>query len=225
LDTEKLQELTVADSKSLSSTPSSSSPKPTLSMSHHILSLFKPKTRQFKRYKSFFDELQGRYGYLFRHLKTRFLERKKFNVLAQHLQEVMEDSLPNMVDDHVKELTKTQVYSLVRNYMTGHILHVHPTQANQASAQEQQYQLYLTMKDNPNCNMMIYQFGFHLRSSLKDLSLLILLVDLLPFTLGRSTMMLILGENSVKRQKTSEHGSYVMGEYSSGQSKEGESGL
>nr|GEV14198.1 hypothetical protein [Tanacetum cinerariifolium] len=58
---------------------------------------------------SFFDELQGRYGYLFRHLKTRFLARKKFNLLAQHLQEVMEEALPNMVDDHVKELTKTQV--------------------------------------------------------------------------------------------------------------------
>nr|GEY25811.1 hypothetical protein [Tanacetum cinerariifolium] len=45
----------------------------------------------------------------FRHLKTRFLARKKFNVLAQHLQKVMEEALPNMVDDRVKELTKTQV--------------------------------------------------------------------------------------------------------------------
>ncbi|GJS40314.1 hypothetical protein Tco_0565357 [Tanacetum coccineum] len=35
--------------------------------------------------------------------------KMKFNVLAQHLQEVMEESLPKMVDDHVKELTKTQV--------------------------------------------------------------------------------------------------------------------
>nr|GEZ92729.1 hypothetical protein [Tanacetum cinerariifolium] len=33
---------------------------------------------------------------------TRFLARKKFNVLAQHFQEVMEESLPNMVDDRVK---------------------------------------------------------------------------------------------------------------------------
>nr|GEU33813.1 hypothetical protein [Tanacetum cinerariifolium] len=49
--------------------------------------------------------------YLFGNLKikTRFLARKKFNVLAQHLQEVMEESLPNMVD------------SSVRNYMSGHI--------------------------------------------------------------------------------------------------------
>ncbi|GJX21718.1 hypothetical protein Tco_0226163 [Tanacetum coccineum] len=49
-----------------------------------------PKTGRFKRYKSFFDELQGRYGYLFEHLKARFMPRKKFNVLAQHLQEVKE---------------------------------------------------------------------------------------------------------------------------------------
>ncbi|GJZ76644.1 hypothetical protein Tco_0641316 [Tanacetum coccineum] len=48
-------------------------------------------------------------NYLFEHLKTRFMPRKKFNVLAQHLQEIMEESLPTMVDDRVKEHTKTQV--------------------------------------------------------------------------------------------------------------------
>nr|GEY09272.1 hypothetical protein [Tanacetum cinerariifolium] len=37
------------------------------------------------------------------------MQRKKFNVLAKHLQEVMEESLPKMVDDRVKEHTKTQV--------------------------------------------------------------------------------------------------------------------
>ncbi|GJU39001.1 hypothetical protein Tco_1191958 [Tanacetum coccineum] len=41
--------------------------------------------------------------------EDEFLARKKFNMLAQHFQEVMEESLPNMVDDRVKELTKTQV--------------------------------------------------------------------------------------------------------------------
>ncbi|GKA34385.1 hypothetical protein Tco_0720814 [Tanacetum coccineum] len=40
---------------------------------------------------------------------TRFLARTKFNVLAPHLQEVMEEALPKMVDDRVKELTKTEV--------------------------------------------------------------------------------------------------------------------
>ncbi|GKB01040.1 retrovirus-related pol polyprotein from transposon TNT 1-94 [Tanacetum coccineum] len=94
--------------------------------------------------------------------------RKKFRVLAQYLQEVMEESLPNMVDDRVKEVTKTQVPiyvaeglilerikmqvkvdSSVRSYMSNHIFHVHLTQASQAFAHKQQYQLYLTMKDNP----------------------------------------------------------------------------
>ncbi|GJT34080.1 hypothetical protein Tco_0924499 [Tanacetum coccineum] len=48
---------------------------------------------------SFFDELQGRYGYLFEHLKKRLMPGKKLNVLAQHLQEILEESLPTMVDD------------------------------------------------------------------------------------------------------------------------------
>ncbi|GKB22516.1 hypothetical protein Tco_0861917 [Tanacetum coccineum] len=78
-DIEKLQELTVTDPKPSSSTPSSSSPKLKLSASQHILSLFKPKTGRFKCYKSFFDELQGCYGYLFEHLKKMFMPRKKFH--------------------------------------------------------------------------------------------------------------------------------------------------
>ncbi|GJW35778.1 hypothetical protein Tco_0058698 [Tanacetum coccineum] len=116
------EELTITDSKPSSSTPSSSPPKPTLSMSQHILSLFKLKTGRFKRYKSFFDELQGRYGYLFGHLKTRFTARKKFNVLAQHLQDVMEEALPKIVDDRVKELTMTHMQFSKNARIFRHIL-------------------------------------------------------------------------------------------------------
>ncbi|GKC08477.1 hypothetical protein Tco_1000087 [Tanacetum coccineum] len=101
-NTEKLQELMVNDPLPSSFTPSSSSPKSKLSASQHILSLFKSKTGRFKRYKSFFDKLQGCYGYLFEHLKTRC------------------------------DLARTRESS-----------------ASPASAQEQQYQLNLTMKDNP----------------------------------------------------------------------------
>ncbi|GJT12192.1 hypothetical protein Tco_0859234 [Tanacetum coccineum] len=71
LDTEKLQELTVTDPPPSFSTPSSSLPKLKISATNRLLSLFKPKPGRFKRYKSFFDELQGRYGYLFERLKTR----------------------------------------------------------------------------------------------------------------------------------------------------------
>ncbi|GJT11356.1 hypothetical protein Tco_0858398 [Tanacetum coccineum] len=130
-DTEKLQELTENVPTPSSSTPSSSSPKLIIYVTNRLLSLFKSKTktRHFKRYKSFFDEIQGHYGYLFAHLKKKFMPKKKFHELGGYLQEVMEESLPKMVD------------ASVRSYMSGHILHVHPAQAAPASAQEQQYQL------------------------------------------------------------------------------------
>ncbi|GJX98692.1 hypothetical protein Tco_0355711 [Tanacetum coccineum] len=81
-DTEKLQELTVTDTKT---THSSSSLSTNLSTTNRLLSLFKAKPARFKRYKNFFQELQGRYGYLFAHLKARFLSRKSFDTLADHL--------------------------------------------------------------------------------------------------------------------------------------------
>ncbi|GKC31472.1 hypothetical protein Tco_1038766, partial [Tanacetum coccineum] len=73
------------------------------------------KPARFKRYKNFFQELQGRYTYLFEHLKERFLSRKSFDTLADHLQEVMVESLPTMVDTHIKEQVKKQVPKQVRD--------------------------------------------------------------------------------------------------------------
>nr|GFC21867.1 hypothetical protein [Tanacetum cinerariifolium]GFC21874.1 hypothetical protein [Tanacetum cinerariifolium] len=70
-DTKKLQELTVPHT-----TPSSSSPSNKLSHTNCLLSLFKVKHARFKHYKSFFQELQGRYGYLFEHLRAKFMPRK-----------------------------------------------------------------------------------------------------------------------------------------------------
>ncbi|GJR73506.1 hypothetical protein Tco_0085871 [Tanacetum coccineum] len=207
-DTKKLQELTETDT---TPTPSSSSLNTKLSTTNRLLSLFKAKPARFKRYKSFFQELQGRYGYLFEHLKAKFLSRKSFDTLADHLQEVMVESLPTMVDKHIKEQVEKQVPeqvkvqvpvyvakglllerqqnkeetdkmiakamlqergrlqaeissqiqqaidnhipslvdASVRNYMSGHILHVHPAQPQTTYVPEQQYQLYLSMKNNP----------------------------------------------------------------------------
>ncbi|GKB47725.1 hypothetical protein Tco_0898478 [Tanacetum coccineum] len=180
-DTEKLQELTVTDT---TPTPSSSSSNTKLSTTNRLLSLFKAKPTRFKRYKSFFQELQGRYGYLFKHLKARFLSRKSFDTLADHLQEVMVESQHTMVDNNIKEQDQkrkflsslslsssergklqdeissqiqkaidTNIPSLVdasvRSYMSGYILHVHPAQPQTTSVPEQQYQLYLSMKADP----------------------------------------------------------------------------
>ncbi|GJY27162.1 hypothetical protein Tco_0401888 [Tanacetum coccineum] len=81
-DTEKLQELTETHTQT---TSSSRSQNTKLSRANRLLSLFKAKPARFKRYKNFFQELQGRYTYLFEHLKERFLSRKSFDTLADHL--------------------------------------------------------------------------------------------------------------------------------------------
>ncbi|GJR20325.1 hypothetical protein Tco_0968852 [Tanacetum coccineum] len=208
-NTEKLQELMVTDTKT---TPSSRSPITNLSKTNRLLSLFKAKPARFKRYKNFFQELQGRYTYLFEHLKARFLSRNQhLKLLLIELQEVIVVSLPLKVDIHIKEQVKkqvpeqvrdqvpvyvaeglilerqntkeemkrmiakailqergniqakissqiqkaidnhipSQVDALVRSYMSGHILHVHPVQSQTPSIPKQQYQLYLSMKVDP----------------------------------------------------------------------------
>ncbi|GKG20490.1 hypothetical protein Tco_0380291, partial [Tanacetum coccineum] len=87
-DIEKLQELT-----DTYTTPSSSSSPTKLSKTNRLLSLFKAKPTRFKRYKSFFQELQGRYSYLFARLRARFMPRKSFNTLADNLHDVMVETL------------------------------------------------------------------------------------------------------------------------------------
>ncbi|GJY82443.1 hypothetical protein Tco_0495819 [Tanacetum coccineum] len=44
------------------------------------------------------------------HLKIRFLARTKFNELAQHLQEVMEESLPKMVDERMHFIKNARIF-------------------------------------------------------------------------------------------------------------------
>ncbi|GJZ40431.1 hypothetical protein Tco_0586994, partial [Tanacetum coccineum] len=183
-DTEKLQEWTDTPY----TTSSSSSPYKKLAKTNRLLSLFKTKPARFKHYKSFFHELQGRYGYLFAHLRSRFMPRKLFNTLVDNLQDVMVETLPAIVDKHIKEQVVKQVpkqvrkqvpvyvaeglilerqkakeeierliakailqelEASVRSYMSGHILHVHLAQSQTSSVPEQQYQLYLAMKADP----------------------------------------------------------------------------
>ncbi|GJR20739.1 hypothetical protein Tco_0969266, partial [Tanacetum coccineum] len=97
-DTKKLKELT--DSHT---TSSSSLPHTKLSKMNRLLSLFKTKPTRFKRYKRFFQELHGPYGYLFAHLRASFMLRKSFDTLADNLYDVMVETLPTMVDKHIKE--------------------------------------------------------------------------------------------------------------------------
>ncbi|GJU57017.1 retrovirus-related pol polyprotein from transposon TNT 1-94 [Tanacetum coccineum] len=87
----KLQELT-----NTHITPSSSSSHTKLSKTNRLLSLFKIKPTRFKRYKSFFQEVHGRYGYLFVHLQARFMPRKSFDTLSDNLHDVMVETLPTI---------------------------------------------------------------------------------------------------------------------------------
>ncbi|GJW33374.1 hypothetical protein Tco_0053406 [Tanacetum coccineum] len=221
-------------------TPSSSSPHTKLTKTNRLLSLLKTKPTRFKRYKSFFHELQERYGYLFTHLRERFMPRKSSDQLADDLHDVMAETLPSMVKDHVTEQVKKQVPeqvrdqvpvyvaqglilerqrineemqrmvdkailqeldASVRSYISGHILHVHLAQSQTTSVPEQQYQLYLSMKADPQMQQ-------------QDIAIWLAL-----------QMKFERTQNSAKRQETSEYEAYVSGESSSGQVNEEEPGL
>ncbi|GJY41304.1 hypothetical protein Tco_0428574 [Tanacetum coccineum] len=109
-DTEKLQELTVTHP-----TPSSGSFAPKLTKTNRLLSLIKAKPNRFKRYKTFFHELQGRYGYLFAHLKKRFMPRTSSDQLTDNLHDVMMETLPSLVKEKVTEQVKKEVPVQVRD--------------------------------------------------------------------------------------------------------------
>ncbi|GJT67080.1 hypothetical protein Tco_1018560 [Tanacetum coccineum] len=109
-DTEKLQELTVTH-------PGSFAPK--LTKTNRLLSLIKAKPNRFKRYKTFFHELQGRYGYLFAHLKKRFMPRASSDQLADNLHDVMMETLPSLVKEKVTEQVKKEVPAQVRDQFPG----------------------------------------------------------------------------------------------------------
>ncbi|GJV51354.1 hypothetical protein Tco_1447095 [Tanacetum coccineum] len=278
LTNEKLQELTVTHP-----TPSSGSFAPKLTKTNRLLSLIKAKPNRFKRYKSFFHELQGRYGYLFAHLKKRFMPRTSSDQLADNLHDVMMETLPSLVKEKVTEQVKKEVPAQVRDqvpvylaeglilerkttkeeterliskailqergrmqaqissqiqnaidnaipslvdasvrsYMSGHILHVHPAQVQSSSVPEQQHQLYLAMKADPLLQQQDIAIWLALQMKFEKTQV--------PQTACRSSAVRTRdqddphddahpeGENSAKRQKTSEYEAYVSGESSSGQ--------
>nr|GFB20421.1 hypothetical protein [Tanacetum cinerariifolium] len=56
------------------------------------------------------EELQGCYGYLFEHLRAKFMPRKSFVTLADHLHKAMTNSLPTMVD---KQKNKEEMEKMI----------------------------------------------------------------------------------------------------------------
>ncbi|GKD93491.1 hypothetical protein Tco_1373328, partial [Tanacetum coccineum] len=111
--------------------------------------------------------------------------------ISSQIQNEIDNAIPSLVD------------ASVRSYMSGHILHVHLTQVQSSSIPEQQHQLYLAMKADP----LLQQQDIAIRPSavrIRDQD------DPLDDAYPK-------GENSAKRQKTSEYEAYVSGESSSGQ--------
>ncbi|GKC49724.1 hypothetical protein Tco_1072469 [Tanacetum coccineum] len=112
--------------------------------------------------------------------------------------------------------------------MSGHILHVHPAQSHATSVPEQQYQLYLSMKADPQLQQQDIAIWLALQMKFERLSV--------PQTACRPSVVRprdqddpnddahLEGENSAKQQKTSEYEAYVSGESSSGQDNTEEQG-
>ncbi|GJS96634.1 hypothetical protein Tco_0803602 [Tanacetum coccineum] len=97
-----------------SSTPSSGSICTQSYLKQSFLYWIKAKPNDSK-YKSFFHELQGRYGYLFAHLKKRFMPRTSSDQLADNLHDVMMEMLPLLVKEKVTEQVKKEVPAQVRD--------------------------------------------------------------------------------------------------------------
>ncbi|GJS88948.1 hypothetical protein Tco_0771584 [Tanacetum coccineum] len=60
------------------------------------------------------SELQGRYGYLFAHLKKRFMPRTSSDQLADNLHDVLMETLPSLVKEKVRSKLRRK---FLRNYL------------------------------------------------------------------------------------------------------------
>ncbi|GJY90957.1 hypothetical protein Tco_0506153 [Tanacetum coccineum] len=57
--------------------------------------------------------------------------------------------ISTQIENAIANVIPSQVDTSVRRYMSGHILYVHPAQSQTSSVPDQQYQLYLAMKVDP----------------------------------------------------------------------------
>ncbi|GJY46859.1 hypothetical protein Tco_0435922, partial [Tanacetum coccineum] len=140
---------------------------------------------------------------------ARFMPRKSFDTLSNNLHDVMVESLPEIVDKHVKKQVMQQVLEQVRN----------------------QVQVYVAeglilerKKDKEETKRLIAKAILQERGSIQaQISTQIenAISNVIPSQVDASDDphddAHPEGENSAKRQKTSEYEAYVFGESSSGQ--------
>ncbi|GJZ45409.1 hypothetical protein Tco_0593005 [Tanacetum coccineum] len=220
-DTEKLQELTDTPH-----TTSSSSPHKKLAKTNRLLSLF--KTKPYLPFKHYTELLQNENQVPVYVVEGLILERQKAKEETERLiaKAILQErgniqaQISTQIENAIANVIPSQVDASIRSYMSGHILHVHPAQSQTSSVPDQQYQLYLAMKADPQLqqqditNMWAHAMKFERILTQTALQLTIVRPrdqddphdDAHPE-----------GENSAKRQKTSEYEAYVSGESSSGQ--------
>ncbi|GJY94335.1 hypothetical protein Tco_0510696, partial [Tanacetum coccineum] len=145
----------------------------------------------------------------------------------------MEESLPNMVDDRVKKLTKTQVPI---NVVKGLIMERKQNQADVAKMIVDAIQKERENLQEEITSQINNAITNHIPSQV-DSSVINYMSGLIASNTPCKSSAIRPrdqddphdnahpeGENSAKRQKTSEHGTYVFGESSSGQANESEPG-
>ncbi|GJW06674.1 retrovirus-related pol polyprotein from transposon TNT 1-94 [Tanacetum coccineum] len=169
-------------------------------------------------------ELQGRYTYLFEHLKARFLSRKSFDTLVDHLQELMVESLPTMVDTHIKKQVRKQVPEQARDQVLVYVAEGLILERQKTKEEMERMITKAILQERGNIQTKISSqiqktIDNHIPSQV-DASV--------PQTTCRSSTVRPRdqddphndahpeGENRAKRQKTSEYEAYVYGESSSG---------
>nr|GFA90546.1 hypothetical protein [Tanacetum cinerariifolium] len=158
------------------------------------------------------------------------MPRKSFFTLVDHLHEATTDSLPTMVDKHVKEQVQQQVPKQVRNQVLVYVAKgLILERKKNKEEMEKMIAKAILQKHNPQLHQQ--DIGIWLALQIKFRRLQV------PQTTCRTPAVLPRdqgdphdfahpeGENSAKRQKTSEYEAYVSGESSFGHYNEQEQGL
>ncbi|GJW96945.1 hypothetical protein Tco_0178753 [Tanacetum coccineum] len=209
-DTEKLQELTVTHP-----TPSSGSFAPKLTKTNRLLSLIKAKPNRFKRYKTFFHELQGRYGYLFAHLKKRFMPRTSSDQLADNLHDVMMEMLPSLVKEKVTEQVKKEVPAQVRDQVP---VYLAEGLILERKTTKEETERLISKAILQECGRMQAQISSQIQNAIDNVIPSLVDASADPLLQQQDiAIWLALPMKFEKTQKTSEYEAYVSGESSSGQ--------
>ncbi|GKC01057.1 hypothetical protein Tco_0987193 [Tanacetum coccineum] len=69
----------------------------------------KPRIGRLRKNKTFLQLMGGYYGYLFGHLKQTFMTKKTFHLLSEKLESTLREVLPSMVNKEINKIAKTTV--------------------------------------------------------------------------------------------------------------------